>query len=388
MPKRVRTVTRTASENFSCRRLMSPITSKQRSAIAELKASSKLAACLASYSIYYYSQTGAITQKEPHAMSLVNCTVHGDCDESGSACSFYSPTPVTISGLNRLFPFEGDFRFRLKVEGKFFSLQEEYVWLDLNESNVSEFNSLLSNDEIVIQAVVVSLPKFLDDDNKYENYLDDIDAEVSLYTRPDRHHVEASARDSNENSKNKPRVTHGKEMLKMISKGVRDGAKSIATNSKNINVGTVQKGAASIWSTVLKLQQSMSVNEPLSDRAEENLSQLCEDVSTSFMEADAVHVSLLSNLWEVLFQGDGPFQRCSPIWKDAGFQKADPVTDLKASGVLSIRAMTYLGVKYPLKAQSMLIANKLNTKANYPFAIVGINITLLLVDLLNLRDQK
>ena len=321
-------------------------------------------------------------------MSLVNCTVHGDCDESGSACSFYSPTPVTISGLNRLFPFQGDFRFRLKVEGKFFSLQEEYVWLDLNESNISEFNSLLSNDEIVIQAVVVSLPKFVDDDNKYENYLDDIDAEVSLYTRPDRHHVEASVRDSNEFSKNKPRVTHGKEMLKMISKGVRDGAKSIATNSKNINVGTVQKGAASIWSTVLKLQQSMSVNEPLSDIAEENLSQLCEDVSTSFMEADAVHVSLLSNLWEVLFQGEGPFQRCSPTWKDAGFQKADPVTDLKASGVLSIRAMTYLGVKYPLKAQSMLIANKLNTKANYPFAIVGINITLLLVDLLNLRDQK
>jgi ELMO/CED-12 family len=45
-------------------------------------------------------------------------------------------------------------------------------------------------------------------------------------------------------------------------------------------------------------------------------------------------------------------------------------------------------VKYPLKAQAMLNANKLNTKTNYPFAIVGINITLLLAELLNLRDQR
>ena len=326
--------------------------------------------------------------KETHAMSLVHCTIHGDCDESGSTCSFYSPTPVTISSLNRLFPYEGDFRFRLKIEGKFFSLQEEFVWLDLNESNISEFNSRLSNDEIEIQAVVVCLPAFSDDDIRYENYLDDIDAEVSHYTRPSRHPIEATVRDSTENNKNKHRVTHGKEMLKMISKGVKDGAKSIASNSKNINIGTVQKGAASIWSTVLKLQQSMSVNEPLSDRAEENLCHLSEEVSASFIESDAVHISLLSNLWEVLFPDEGPFQRNSPVWKDAGFQKSDPVADLKASGVLSIRAMTYLGVKYPLKAQSMLNANKLNTKANYPFAIVGINITLLLVDLLNLRDQK
>jgi hypothetical protein len=36
----------------------------------------------------------------------------------------------------------------------------------------------------------------------------------------------------------------------------------------------------------------------------------------------------------------------------------------------------------------MLTRNKANIKANYPFAIVGINITLLLGELLSLRDHK
>jgi ELMO/CED-12 family len=321
-------------------------------------------------------------------MSVVNCTIHGDCEESGSKCSFYSQPPLTISVLHKMFPYEGDFKFRLKVRGSLAGLKEEFVWLDLSDTVVTEFSSCMSSEEIEIQAVVVSLPQGLGNTMKYANYLDEVASEFSECTRPNRHPVVDLESENHESNRNKMRAAPGKEMLKMISKGVRQGAKSLAQNSKNLNVNAVQKGAASIWSTVKKLQQSMSVNEPLSDRAEENLSHLSEDVSTSFIESDSIHISLLSNLWEVLFPREGAFQRISTVWKDAGFQKTDPVADLKASGVLSIRAMTYLVVKYPLKAQAMLNANKLNTKTNYPFAIVGINITLLLAELLNLRDQR
>lgn len=284
-----------------------------------------------------------------------------------------------------MFPYEGEFRFRLKIQGSVMGFKEEFVWLDLIDGNTGEFSSCLSNDEIDVQVLVISLPDDSVDDPRYDNYLDSIDAEFNQYSRANRHPVVGNDAESYKNNKNKGRMTQGKEMLKMISKGVRKGAKTIATNSQ---LGVVQKGAASIWSTVRKIQQSMSVNEPLSDLAEENLSHLSEDISTSFTESDAIHVSLLSNLWEVLFPNEGPFQRNSTVWREAGFQKNDPVSDLKASGVLSIRAMTYLGVKYPLKAQSMLQANKINTKTNYPFAVVGINITLLLSELLNLRDQR
>ena len=318
-------------------------------------------------------------------MSLVYCQVHGDCDEIGSKCSFYLPPPVTLQALQNMFPFDGEFRFRLKIRGSLAGFKEDYVWLDLTESNIAEYSSCLSNDEIDIQALVISLPDSSEEDPLYDDYLDSIDAEFSQYAKANRHPVVENEFESHMSKKDKVITTHGKDMLKMISKNIRKGAKTIASNTQ---LGTVQKGAASIWSTVRKLQQSMSVNEPLSDVAEENLSHLSDDISTSYSESDAIHVSLLSNLWEVLFPNEGAFQRDSPIWREAGFQKTDPVSDLKASGVLSIRAMTYLGVKYPMKAQSMLQANKVNTKTNYPFAIVGINITLLLGELLNLRDQR
>ena len=318
-------------------------------------------------------------------MSLVHCTIHGDCVESGSKCSFYLPAPVTLSALHKMFPYEGEYRFRLKMQGSLAGFKEDFVYLDLTDSNVVEFSSCLAHEEIDIQALVISLPESYSDDPLYDSYLDNLDAEISQYTRANRHPPAENEMENHKNKKGSVRMAQGKEMLKMISKGVKKGAKTIVSNSHNLKLSAVQKGAATIWSTVMK---SMSTNEPLSDIAEENLSQLSDDVSTSFIESDGIHISLLSNLWEVLFPNEGPFQRNSPIWKEAGFQKTDPVADLKASGVLSLRAMTYLGVKYPLKAKAMLNANRVNTKTNYPYAVVGINITLLLAELLNLRDQR
>jgi hypothetical protein len=310
-------------------------------------------------------------------MPLVNCTVHGDCDESGSKCSFYAPAPLTLSAINRIFPYEGVFHFRLNIGGKLVGLEDGFVWLDLTDAIVTEFSSCLSFDVIEIQALVISLPEISIDDLTYDTYLDDVDSEYSKVSRPNRH---PTTDEENESYENYQEIGLDKRLFKSITKGVKKGAKAL-------NLENVQKGAASIWSNVKKLKKSF-INEPLSDAAEENLSYLSKDISTSFDEENSLHISLLFNLWEVLFPNEDPFQRSSIIWKDAGFQKVDPVLDLKASGILSLRAMTYLGLKYPLKCQGMLNANKVNTKTNYPFAIVGINITLLLAELLNLRDQR
>ena len=50
--------------------------------------------------------------------------------------------------------------------------------------------------------------------------------------------------------------------------------------------------------------------------------------------------------------------------------------------------MVYMGQTYPGKFQTMLINNRENVKAKYPFAIVAVNVTLLLSELFNIRDQK
>jgi hypothetical protein len=82
------------------------------------------------------------------------------------------------------------------------------------------------------------------------------------------------------------------------------------------------------------------------------------------------------------------FEADSPRWKTAGFQKTNPTQDLKGSGVLSLKAMLYMGRQYPDKTQQMLLRNTANVKTNYPFAVVGINMTILLCDILGIREKR
>jgi hypothetical protein len=147
-------------------------------------------------------------------MSIVNCTIHGDCEESGSKCSFFSQPPLTISVLHKMFPYEGDFKFRLKVRGSLAGLKEEFVWLDLTDTVVTEFSSCMSSEEIEIQAVVVSLPQGLGNIMKYANYLDEVASEFSECTRPNRHPVVDLESENHESNRNKMRVIPGKEMLR------------------------------------------------------------------------------------------------------------------------------------------------------------------------------
>jgi hypothetical protein len=80
--------------------------------------------------------------------------------------------------------------------------------------------------------------------------------------------------------------------------------------------------------------------------------------------------------------------RESVKWKEAGWQKADPTLDTKNTGMLALRCMRYLGQTYPDETQRMVTTQRENIKTHYPFAVVGINLTLLLVDILGIKDKR
>jgi hypothetical protein len=98
----------------------------------------------------------------------------------------------------------------------------------------------------------------------------------------------------------------------------------------------------------------------------------------------------LEKVWSVLLGGSGggggerSFER---IWREAGFQKDDPIADLKSSGILALKALVALGEEVPEKTRRMVDENRANVKTNYPLAVVAVNITLLLAELLHLRDK-
>jgi hypothetical protein len=101
---------------------------------------------------------------------------------------------------------------------------------------------------------------------------------------------------------------------------------------------------------------------------------------------NSVHEKLLMQVWEQL--SDVPLkQRKSKQWQDIGFQGDDPSTDFRGSGLLGLHDLNYFGKKYTSIARSVLEASK-DKVAWYTYAIVGINLTALAVDLLKHRHLQ
>jgi len=158
--------------------------------------------------------------------------------------------------------------------------------------------------------------------------------------------------------------------------------------AQNITLENVTSGVSSLWNNIKASAQTfMQQTSLLSDISEERLAELSEDLSTPYEDHNSEHSKLMKEMFNVMFPHK-PYTRNSLLWKEGGWQKADPVADLKASGILALKAITYFCRTKQSVALEMIERNKQNIKSNYPFAIVAVNITLLLSEILNLRDQQ
>lgn len=333
--------------------------------------------------------------------------IHGDLPDAGSRVAVLCEAPLTVKKLKSLFPFEGEFHFRTKVTAKKIGYNDcEYFWLDLSEVS----GHIECEDNIVeVQALAINIPHCVDGvDNDYDGYIEDMSQYVPSERLPssvafppktstltsDELHVGNSstffASSSGASANASAGISNPLSALKNLASTVKS-----STAAVNINLNTVKTGATSIWNkmkaTAAHLQQqaaSVASDAAIAKSANDMLMLLAKDLSTTFSDSSQFHVQLLGRLWEVQFPDRGPFQRTSAVWKLAGWQKEDPVADLKNSGLLALHSMIYLGETYSERALEMLRANQANRKNNYPFAIVGVNVTLLLAELFKLRDPQ
>jgi hypothetical protein len=75
--------------------------------------------------------------------------------------------------------------------------------------------------------------------------------------------------------------------------------------------------------------------------------------------------------------------RISADWKQIGFQGTNPATDFRGSGILGLDNLLYFAHKYPDKFHSMFTRTR-QTSTSYPFVIAGLNVTMLLHDILGI----
>jgi len=111
-------------------------------------------------------------------------------------------------------------------------------------------------------------------------------------------------------------------------------------------------------------------------------------------------------LWKVCFP-DKEIQRISKEWKQLGFQGTDPATDFRGSGIFGLQNLVYFGQRYPNTFLNLITGEFINSNSvfllqepfvndynfvvetpkdemqdNFPVAITGLNITMLLHEIL------
>lgn len=339
------------------------------------------------------------------------CEDYVDCGQLENAkCCFEIPAPLTLGRLRQQFPLDGDWHFRVKVSGRSLKLSTEgHVWQDLTDPDQVVAGG---SDEVEILALALSLPALNETEgsSNIQQFLDGVSGDMGDDTRKSRHSDSTGAHGPKksgvaETFGDKLKGLGVSEVGDKLKNGVTGVFKKITTAAQKaaqsaqgvggggMSIESVASGAASLWSSITK--QTLGIfgqGTALSDVAESNLADLSELLGTVLDLQNKEHHALLRDVWDCLFHHDSQssevaFSVTGDKWKEAGFQKADPSSDLKNSGILSLRGVLHMGLNYPKRTFEMVEANKTNTKTKYPFAIVVINITLMLTELLHLRDN-
>ncbi|KAF2078270.1 hypothetical protein CYY_000460 [Polysphondylium violaceum] len=111
-----------------------------------------------------------------------------------------------------------------------------------------------------------------------------------------------------------------------------------------------------------------------------------QDVSILYDKENKEHEAKLEELWDALKPNIRRSGRLTSEWGDIGFQGKDPATDFRGMGILGLDNLHQFSIRHSQDATDVL--RNSTSKCVYPFAITGINITALLVRLMETDHFK
>lgn len=131
------------------------------------------------------------------------------------------------------------------------------------------------------------------------------------------------------------------------------------------------------------------VAPPLSLVQEERLRNLKQRLEVPFDGSRVEHQDALKRLWRLAYPDRELPPLKSELWKDMGWQGTDPSTDFRGGGFVSLENLIFFAQKYP-ESFHRLLYKKDGQRAEweYPFAVAGINISFMLVQMLDLQSGK
>lgn len=133
--------------------------------------------------------------------------------------------------------------------------------------------------------------------------------------------------------------------------------------------------------------QTLPVN--LSPLQEERLRLLRQRIDVPYDCSSVKHQDALKELWRLAYPNRQLPPLKSDLWKEMGWQNSDPSTDFRAAGFMSLENLIYFARNYPDSFHRLLHkADGKRAEWEYPFAVGGVNISYMLVQMLDLQSGK
>ncbi|KAL6569280.1 hypothetical protein OROMI_013794 [Orobanche minor] len=127
----------------------------------------------------------------------------------------------------------------------------------------------------------------------------------------------------------------------------------------------------------------------LTPAQEECLYRLQNRIDINYDSSVPEHQAALRALWHAAFPEEELHGLISEQWKEMGWQGKDPSTDFRGGGFISLENLLYFVRNFPKSFQDLL-RKKEGDRAlwEYPFAVAGVNITFMLIQMLDLEAVK
>ncbi|PWA89929.1 ELMO domain-containing protein C [Artemisia annua] len=122
---------------------------------------------------------------------------------------------------------------------------------------------------------------------------------------------------------------------------------------------------------------------------EERLTRLKNRTKVYFDSTRLEHQEALSVLWSATFPDQKLDGLISEQWKNMGWQGKDPSTDFRGAGFISLENLLFFAKTFSISFQHLIRKQGARGAAwEYPFAVAGLNITFMLVKMLDLDATK
>lgn len=122
---------------------------------------------------------------------------------------------------------------------------------------------------------------------------------------------------------------------------------------------------------------------------EQRLQRLRHRMKVYFDPSRQDHQEALKALWYATYPDQELQGLISEQWKDMGWQGRDPSTDFRGAGFISLENLLFFAKTFSASFQRLLTKQCGNRAAwEYPFAVAGVNITFMIMQMLDLQSTK